>query len=133
MLESRFYQVVSIALELKFILQYKLMNIFSINCYFRANLKIDVAKNRIFWGISQVNSKSEIHSPDNFFLTVYQLPTSLATDCVESFLCLFSVVQDIFAEIQCLKFLKYSRTRRHRTRDISNAFHHFHFIRFALI
>ena len=44
------------------------MNIFSIKCYFRANLKIDVTKNRILWGISQVKLKSEIHSPGNFLL-----------------------------------------------------------------
>ena len=45
------------------------MNIFSVKCYFRANLKIDdVTKNRSFWGISQVKSKSEIHSPGNFLL-----------------------------------------------------------------
>ena len=52
MLESRFWQEVSFALALQYILQYKLMTIFSIKCYFRANLKIDVTKNRIFWGIS---------------------------------------------------------------------------------
>ena len=39
-----------------------------IKCYFRANLKIDVTKNRIFWGISWVKLKSEIHSPGNFLL-----------------------------------------------------------------
>ena len=44
------------------------MNIFSRKCYFRTNLQIDVTKNRIFWGISLVNSKSEIHSPGNFLL-----------------------------------------------------------------
>ena len=41
---------------------------FSIKWYFRANLNIDVTKNRIFWGISLVKSKSEIHSPGNFLL-----------------------------------------------------------------
>ena len=46
------------------------MTIFSIKCCFRANLKIDVAKNRIFQGISQVKSKSEIQSPGNFFLSL---------------------------------------------------------------
>ena len=45
-------------------LQYKLMNIFII----KINLKIDATKNIIFWGISQVKSKSEIHSPGNFLL-----------------------------------------------------------------
>ena len=62
--------VVSIALALQCILQYKLMNIFSIKCYFWANLNIDVTKNRIFQGISQIKSKSEIHFPSNFFLTM---------------------------------------------------------------
>ena len=60
--------MVSIALAPQCILQYKLINIFSIKCYFRANLKIDVAKNRIFWCISWVKLKSEIHSPGNFLL-----------------------------------------------------------------
>ena len=58
----------SIEVALRCILQYKLMNIFSIKCYFKANLKIDEAKNRIFWGISQVKSKSDIHSPGNFLM-----------------------------------------------------------------
>ena len=71
MLESRFQQVVSIAFSLHYILQYKLMNIFSIKCYFRANLKIDVTKNIIFWGISLSKWKSKIHSPGNFLLVVY--------------------------------------------------------------
>ena len=44
---------------------------FSINCYIRANLKIDVTKNGTFWGILLVKSKSEIHSPSNFLLTVH--------------------------------------------------------------
>ena len=35
---------------------------------FWANLKIDVTENRIFWGISHVDSMSEIHSPGNFLL-----------------------------------------------------------------
>ena len=48
--------------------QYKLINVFSIKCYFRANLKINVTKNRIFRGISLVKLKSEIHSPGNFLL-----------------------------------------------------------------
>ena len=47
------------------------MIIFNIKCYFRANLKIDVTKNRIFWSISQVKLKSEIHSPGNFLLPEY--------------------------------------------------------------
>ena len=47
MLETRLSQVVPIALVLQLILQYKLMNIFSIICYI-INLKIDVAKNRTF-------------------------------------------------------------------------------------
>ena len=47
------------------------MNIFSIKCYFRANLKIGVTKNRIFWDISQVKSKSEIHPPGNFLLVLF--------------------------------------------------------------
>ena len=41
----------SAALPLQFILQYKLMNIFRIKRYFRANLKIDLTKNRIFYVI----------------------------------------------------------------------------------
>ena len=41
-------EVVKIALALQCILQYKLINIFSIKCYFRANLKIDVTKNGNF-------------------------------------------------------------------------------------
>ena len=41
-----------------------------IKSYFRTNLKIDVTKNRIFWGISQLKLKSEIHSPDNFLLEI---------------------------------------------------------------
>ena len=40
------------------------MNSFDIKCNFRANLKTDVTKHRIFWGISQVRSKYAIHSPD---------------------------------------------------------------------
>ena len=44
------------------------MNIFSIKCYFRASLKIDATKNGIFWGISWIKLKSEIHSPGNFLL-----------------------------------------------------------------
>ena len=44
MFKSEFKQVVSIALALKCILQYKLINIFSIKCYFRANIKIDDTK-----------------------------------------------------------------------------------------
>ena len=44
------------------------MNIFSIKCYFRKNLEIDVTENRIFWGISYVKLKPEIHSPGNFLL-----------------------------------------------------------------
>ena len=63
--------MVSIALALQCILQYRLTNIFSIKCYFRDNLKIDVTKNRIFLGISWVKLKSEIHSPGNFFLALY--------------------------------------------------------------
>ena len=46
----------------------KLINIFSLKCYFGANLKIDITKNRIFWGISQAKLKSEIYSPGNFLL-----------------------------------------------------------------
>ena len=46
------------------------MNIFSIKCYIRANLKVDVTKNRTFCGISLVKSISEIHSPGNFLLMV---------------------------------------------------------------
>ena len=42
---------------------------FSINCYFKANLKIDVAKSRILRGISKVKLKSEVHSPSNFLLS----------------------------------------------------------------
>ena len=61
--------MVSIALALQCILQlYKLINIFSIKCYFRANLRTVVTKNRIFWSITQVKLKSEIHSPGNFLL-----------------------------------------------------------------
>ena len=55
--------MVLIALILQHILQYKLMSIFSIKCYLRANLKIDVTKNGVFWGTSRVKSKSEIHFP----------------------------------------------------------------------
>ena len=44
------------------------MNIFRIKSHFKANLKIDVTKNRVFWSISQVKPKSEIHSPGNFLL-----------------------------------------------------------------
>ena len=61
MLETRLSQVVPIALVLQLILQYKLMNIFSIKCYI-INLKIDVTKNRTFSEISLVKSKSEIGS-----------------------------------------------------------------------
>ena len=57
--------MISIALALQCILQYRLTNILSIKCYFRDNLKIDVTKNRIFRGISWVKLKSEIHSPGN--------------------------------------------------------------------
>ena len=32
-----------------------------------ANLEIGVTKNGIFWGISQVKLKSEIHSPGKIF------------------------------------------------------------------
>ena len=60
--------MVSIALAPEFILQCKLMNIFSIKCYSRTNLKIDITKNRIFWGISSVKLKPEINSPGNFLL-----------------------------------------------------------------
>ena len=67
MLETRLSQVVPIALVLQLILQYKLMNIFSIKCYI-INLKIDVTKNRTFSEISLVKSKSEIHSPGSFLL-----------------------------------------------------------------
>ena len=63
--------MVSIALAFQCILQCQLMNIFSIKCYFRANLKIDVTKNIIFWGISLVKLKSEIHSPGNFLLFMF--------------------------------------------------------------
>ena len=38
--------------------------------YFMVNLKIDVTENRIFWGISSVKLKSEIHSPGNFLLSL---------------------------------------------------------------
>ena len=69
MLETRLSQVVPIALVLQLILQYKLMNIFSIKCYI-INLKIDVTKNRTFSEISLVKSKSEIHSPGSFLLMV---------------------------------------------------------------
>ena len=62
--------MVSIVLAPQCILQYKLINIFSIKCYFRANLKIDVTKNIIFRGISWVKLKSEIHSPGNFLQAV---------------------------------------------------------------
>ena len=58
MFESKFQQVVSIALALKCILEYKLIDNFSIKCYFRENLKIDVTKNRFFWGISKVMHQS---------------------------------------------------------------------------
>ena len=68
MLESGLQQAVSIALALQCMLQYKLMNIFSIKCYIRANLKINVTKNRTLWGISLVKSKSEINSPGIFLL-----------------------------------------------------------------
>ena len=44
MLESRFQEVVLIVLALQCILQYKLMNIFSMKSYFRANLKTDVTE-----------------------------------------------------------------------------------------
>ena len=44
------------------------MTIFSIKCYFRANLKIDATKNRLFWSISPVKSKPEIHSNGTFLL-----------------------------------------------------------------
>ena len=64
--------MVSIALALQCILQYKLTNIFSIKCYFRANLKIDVTKNRIFRGISWVKLKSVTHSPGNFLLVEFK-------------------------------------------------------------
>ena len=60
--------MVSIVLAPQYILKYELINIFNIKCYFRANLKIDVTKNRIFRGISWVKLKSEIHSPGNFLL-----------------------------------------------------------------
>ena len=70
MFESKFQQGVSIALALQCILQYKLINIFSEKCYLRANLKIDVTKNRIFCGISQIKLKSEIHSLSNFLLVL---------------------------------------------------------------
>ena len=43
---------------------------------FRANLKIDVTKNRIFRGISWVKLKSEIHSPGNFLLVLRQIYTT---------------------------------------------------------
>ena len=43
---------------------------FSIQCYFRANLKIYITETRVFWGISQVKSKSEIHSPGNFLMCI---------------------------------------------------------------
>ena len=69
MLETRLSQVVPIALVLQLILQYKLMNIFSIKCYI-INLKIDVTKNRTFSEILLVKSKSEIHSPGSFLLMV---------------------------------------------------------------
>ena len=69
MLKTRLSQVVPIALVLQLILQYKLMNIFSIKCYI-INLKIDVTKNRTFSEISLVKSKSEIHSPSSFLLMV---------------------------------------------------------------
>ena len=59
MLETRLSQVVPIALVLQLILQYKLMNIFSIKCYI-INLKIDVTKNRTFSEISLVKSKSDL-------------------------------------------------------------------------
>ena len=51
MLETRLSQVVPVALVLQLILQYKLMNIFSIKCYI-INLKIDVTKNKTF---SEIN------------------------------------------------------------------------------
>ena len=70
MLESRVLVVVSIAFVPQCILPYKLMNIFSRKCYFRANLRIDVTKNIIFWGISQVKSQCEIHFRGNFLLIV---------------------------------------------------------------
>ena len=45
------------------------MNLFSIKCYFRANLNIDVTKIEFSGGgVSQVTSKSDIESPCNFFL-----------------------------------------------------------------
>ena len=43
-----------------------------------ANIKIDVTKTRIFFGISQVKSKSEIHSSGNFLLFVKSISWRLA-------------------------------------------------------
>ena len=69
--KSKFLQVILIALALQCILQYKLMNIISIKCYFRANLKMYVTKNIILGDISQVRLKFEIHSPGDFLLSTH--------------------------------------------------------------
>ena len=59
------------------------MNIFIIKCYIRANLKIDVTENKIFWCISLAKLKSEIHSPGYILLTMgFQ---SKHTFCSKSF------------------------------------------------
>ena len=49
---------------------------FYIKCYFRVNLKTYVTKNIIFWGISLVESKPEIHSPGNFFCLAVMMQSS---------------------------------------------------------
>ena len=51
---------------------------FCIKCYFRAILEIDVTKNRIFWGISLVKLKCEIHSPGNVLLIIDYCINSLS-------------------------------------------------------
>ena len=61
------------------------MNIFSIKYYFRANLKIDVTKSRIFRGISKVKLKSEIHSPGNFLLVYKHFPVWTETPNIIGF------------------------------------------------
>ena len=60
MFEFKFAKVVSIALALQCILQYKLINTLNVKCYFRANLKTNVSKIRISWVTSQVKFKSVV-------------------------------------------------------------------------
>ena len=64
-----FEQVVSIALAFQCILQYQLINIFSIKCCLRANLKIDVTKVKKLKS-EKAKLKSEINSPGNFLLVL---------------------------------------------------------------